>query len=460
MNDRIFDLIVIGGGTGRDVVLAAEEHGLSVALIEDGPLGGTCHNRGCMPSKMLIHSADIAQAARSGARFGIHATVEEVDLPAMVRRVFAELDEERLEREAALDESDLVTWYRGEGRFVDARTLDVSGEIIRGERVVIAAGTRPIVPPIPGLDETPHLTSDDALRLTELPARLVIIGGGYIAAEMAHFFGSLGSDVTIVERADRLLLQEDHEIGAWFTQACSARHHVLLRSAVERVAPGDGTIEVHLDGVAQPLIADQLLVATGRRPNTDRLNLDAAGVEVDRNGFVVVDELLQTSAPGVWALGDVTGIMPLKHVAVRQARHLIEGLFDDRWRPVHYDVIPHAVFSSPQVAAVGRTEQELIDQDVRYRVGRHEFRHTGMGMALGENGIVKVLAGEDHTILGVHIVGPEASILVHEAVVAMTIGGRLDTITEAVHVHPALPQVLEAAAHAAAVAPVQAGGPA
>lgn len=448
MADRNFDLIVIGGGTGRDVVLAAEAAGMRVALVEARELGGTCHNRGCMPTKMLIHSADIAEAALSGPRFGVTSTVEGVDLPAMVARVFGVLDEERFEREESLRASRLVTWFEGEGRFTSPRTIRVGDETICADRVVIAAGSRPVVPPIPGLDAVPHVTSDEAMRLTELPRRLAIIGGGYVAAEFAHLFGSLGSEVTIIEMADRLLPVVDREISEWFTRDAADRYDVRLRATVKHVATVEGGIEVVLaDG--EPVIADTLLVATGRRPNSDRLSLGAAGVEVDARGMIRIDEELRTTAEGVWAFGDIAGPLPLKHVAVRQAKHLTRGLIDGDWRPIDYGTIPQAVFTSPQVAAVGRTEQQLIDGGVEYVVGRHEFRHTAMGMALGENGLAKILASPEGGLLGVHIVGPHASILIQEAVVAMTTTGRVDAITNAVHVHPALPQVLEAAANAA-----------
>ena len=192
MSVRDFNLLVVAGGTCRDVVLAAEQAALSVAVVERGEIGGTCHNRGCMPTKMLILSADVAEAARGGPRFGVASAVHGVDLAAMIERVFGVLDEERLERAAALRASERVTWFEHEGRFVARCTMQVGDQTVRGQRVVIAAGGRPVAPPIPGLDRVPYLTSDEALRLTELPHRLAIIGGGYVATELARFVGALG----------------------------------------------------------------------------------------------------------------------------------------------------------------------------------------------------------------------------------------------------------------------------
>lgn len=448
-----FDLIVIGGGTGRDVVLAAESRGLKVALIERGPLGGTCHNRGCMPTKMLIHSADIAEAIHGAARFGIRATFEGADLASMVRRVFGQLEEETREREASLRASRLVRFYQAEGRFVGPREVSVDGDTITAPRIVIAAGSRPAIPAIPGLEGIPYLTSDEALHLHEVPRRLVILGGGYIAAELAHLYGALGSEVTTVARASRLLDREDHEIADRFTAAVASRQRVILDANVAEIRrSGSGVALVLNEGTH--VEGDRLLLATGRRPNTDTLGLEATPIELDARGHIVVNDRLESSAAGTWAFGDIVGVMPLKHVAVRQARNLIRGFFDDDWQLLDYSRVPRAVFSSPQVAAVGATEEELRASGIRFKVGRHELAHTGMGMALAEPGLAKVLASSDNRILGCHIVGPHASILIHEAVVAMGGSGHLETITESIHAHPALSQLIEEAARAAIAAPV------
>ena len=456
MTETHFDLLVAGGGTGRDIVLAGEAAGLRVALVERGRIGGTCHNRGCMPSKMLIHSADLADAVAEGPRFGVHARLDRVDLAGIVRNVFATLDAESDEREAALAASDRVTFFQREGRFIGAKTMQVGDDVISADRVVIAGGSRPFVPPIPGLDGVPYLTSDEALHLETLPRRLAIVGGGYISCELAHFFGALGSAVTIIEPSQRLLSREDAEIGAAFSERYRTTHDVRLGARVHRVSATAGGVRVHLDG-GEDVEADQLLVATGRTPNSDLLDLAAAGLALDVRGHVIVNEYLETGQDGVWALGDITGVLPLKHVAVRQARHISRALFDGDRRPMRYDVIPHAVFSAPQVAAVGRTEEELRAEGRPYKVGRWQLRDTAMGMALREDGLVKVLAAPDDTILGCHILGPNASLLIHEVAVAMTAGGGLRTIVDTVHAHPALSQVVEEACKAGLEAPVEAG---
>jgi dihydrolipoamide dehydrogenase len=448
MATRHYDLIVIGGGTGRDVALAAEARGLRVALVERGPLGGTCHNRGCMPTKMLIHSSDVAVTARDGARFGVRAPVEAIDFPSIVRNVFGELDAETEEREESLEASRLIDFVRAEVQFTGPRTIAAGDDELTADRIVIAAGTRPVVPPIPGLVDVDHVTSDGALRLESQPRRLGIIGGGYIAVELAHFFAGLGTEVTMLVRGERLLDREDLEISEWLTREYADRVDLRLRTGIASVARSEGGTEVHFaDGGSVEV--DLLLLATGRRPNADLLALEHAGVEVDERGCVAVNERFETSTDGVYAFGDVTGGQQLKHVAVREAKLLARGLFEGEWGTLNEGAVPHAVFSSPQVAGVGRTEEELAAAGESYAVGRHEFRHTGMGMALKENGLVKVLVGEDRRLLGCHIVGPHASVLIQEPTIVMTAGGTVDMIVDAVHAHPALPQVVEEACKAA-----------
>ena len=445
MPAEMFDVMVVGGGTGRDIVLAAEAQRLKVALIEKGPIGGTCHNRGCMPSKMLIHSSDVAETSNGGERFGVSSRIEKIDFPSIVRNVFAVLDAETEEREEALRSSEYVTFLQMEGRFIGPKTMMVGGRQITAEKVFVMGGTRPTVPEIKGMDAVPYLTSDEALRLAEQPERLAIIGGGNIAVELAHFFGSLGTQVTILVRGDRLLDREDGEVSDWFAREFGAKHRVLLRTEAEELSQKGSEIQIKLRGSGETIPVDQLLVATGRRPNTDILDVPAAGIELDELGFIKVNAHLETNVEGVWALGDIVGIMALKHVAVRQAKHVIRSAFFGERRPMRYDAIPHAVFSSPQVAAMGKTEDELKRENASYKVGRYEFKNTGMGMALRDNGLVKVLASEGDDILGCHIVGPDASCLIQEAVVAMNTTGKLDAVIDAVHAHPALPQVVEEA---------------
>lgn len=328
-----------------------------------------------------------------------------------------------------------------------------SGESFEVDKVFIVGGTRPSVPSLPGLDSTPYLDSTKALRLEKQPEHLVIIGGGYIAAELAHFYGALGTKVTILVRGGIMLNNEDEEIAQWFTKEFSKKYEILFNAEAEDVSYQDGKFTIKLkdlpagrQGDGRKLEADQLLVATGRTPNTDILDVKTTGVEVDDKGFIKVNEYLETNIEGVFAFGDILGILPFRHTANDQVGYAIRNAFTDKKVPMDYFAIGHAVFSSPQVGGVGKTEQELKKMGIKYKVGRAELKDTGMGGALQENGLAKVLTDETgKKILGVHIVGPEASILIHEAIVAMKARGTVDAITNSVYIHPALPEWLQRA---------------
>ena len=447
---RSFDVIVIGSGSGLEVSSEVPARGLSVAVVEEGPFGGTCHNRGCIPSKMLIHCADVMETIRGAEQFGIKARVEGVDWPFIIKRVFDAIDTEARAIEEGNRQADGITVIKERGRFVGHKTLAVDGEEISAETVVIAAGTRPAVPDIPGLADVPYFTSDDVMRVPEQPRRLLILGGGYIAAEMAHFFGSLGTEVTIIYRGPVLLRTQDEEVARRFTEVYQRKLNLLLNTQVSRAyRQGDEiALEVTTNGSAKMLTADALLMATGRVPNTDLLDVDATGVEVDQRGFVKTNEYLETGVPGIWALGDIVGRNLLKHSANLEAAYVAHNIFNpDNRVPVDYHAMPHAVFASPQVAGVGLTEQAAKEKGVPYAAATYDYYDTAYGSSIEDrDGFVKVLAHpETEEILGCHIIGTDASILIQEAVNAMRMRLTTDAITQAVYVHPALPEVVQRA---------------
>lgn len=438
-----FDLIVIGAGSGLDIVAEADEKGLKTALVEEGPLGGTCHNRGCVPSKMLIHHADVAETIRNSEKFFIKSKIETIDFSAIVKSVNDQIDREAQEMAKALSESPNVTWYKQRSRFIGPKTIQTGDETFSADKVIIVGGTRADIPSIAGLDKVNYITSAEALRLTKQPKHLVIVGGGYIACEIAHFYGALGTKVTILVRKDKLLREEDGEISTWFTKEFAKKYNVLFHTEIESISQNGEEITAILKNSKQKLICDQLLIAAGRIPNTDILDVSASNIETDDNGYIKVNEYLETNVPGVWALGDIVGILPFKHTANHQAGYLINNLFYEKKEPVDYHAIAHAVFSSPQVAGVGKTEQDLKLEGTPYKVGKAEYNETAMGDALKENGLVKVITDENkNEILGCHIVGPDASTLIHEVVVAMKTTGKVADVKKSVHVHPALPEVV------------------
>ncbi len=435
-----FDLIVIGAGSGLDVMSAAASRGMKVALVEEGPMGGTCLNRGCIPSKILIHSADVMQTIKRASEFGINVGKVSVDFKKVMARGRM-VDEEARGIEESIRKAKNITLFKERGMFSGPKTLRLKGGEITADKIVIAAGTRPSLPPVEGLDKVPHMTSDEALRVEKLPEKLLIIGGGYIACELAHFFGSMGSDITILQRNVRLLPDEDEEIGQKFTELFSKKCNVLLGFSAKRVEKKGGKVLVYgPDGGA--VEGTDLLVATGRVPNTDILDVGKCGVKTNKYGYIETNEFMETSVPGVWALGDIAGKYLFKHSANLEAEYVTLGLLGHR-HPVDYTAMPHAVFSDPQVAGVGATSQELKGED--FLVGYYKYSDTGMGEAMAEkDGFVKFITDYEGKILGCHIMGPDAATLLHEVLVSMKAGNsHVKDIVNTVHIHPSLSEVVQ-----------------
>ncbi|WP_121823171.1 dihydrolipoyl dehydrogenase [Halostella salina] len=455
------DFLVIGSGSGLDVANAAANRGQSVAVVEKGPLGGTCLNRGCIPSKLLLYHADVLETVERAGEFHIDADVADVDFAEIVREVNEEVNADSESIREGLQSSPRHDLYEGEGRFVDDRTVEVvsgddEGARIRAETVLIAAGTRPAVPDIDGIERTEYLTSTEALQLETPPDHLVIVGGGYIAAELGHFFGTFGSDVTIIGRRPNLLPNADEAVAEAFTDRYADRFTVHTGHAATAVSETDGTVTVEAQpyeygpdgGVSEEgavsVTGDELLVAAGRTPNTDLLDLDATGVETDDSGFVETDEYLRTTADGVWALGDIVGEYLLKHSANHEAQAVARNLFGDDLQPVDYSAMPFAVFASPEVAGVGAREEDLRESDREYATRTYRYDETARGSAMKADGFFKAIIDLDGEILGCHIIGPEASNLIQEVVVAMKAGsGTVQDIRESVHIHPALSEVVQ-----------------
>ncbi|QGA80582.1 dihydrolipoyl dehydrogenase [Candidatus Nanohalobium constans] len=447
---REFDVIVIGSGSGLDVASAYTGRGKEVAVIEPGPLGGTCLDRGCIPSKMLIHHADIVKNIKESEDFHIDSKINNVNFQKIIEEVNNEVTEDSNNIEEALEASDKHTLYREEARFTDEKVLEVEDEKITAEKIIVAAGSRPMTPPIEGLDELDYLTSKDALKLNYCPKEIVMIGGGYISLELAYFYSSMGSEVTILEMGEKLLKREDREISKKITELAEEKYNVHTEFSAKKVEKAAGrktVIAENKDGVEHRFKADEVLVATGRVPNTDKLEVKNAGLEKDERGFLEVDEYLETNVDGIYALGDIAGNYMFKHSANLEAEHVFKNSHAGNKYPVDYTAMPHAVFTDPQIAGVGKTEQELEEENEKFVSVTYDYSDTGMGMALKEeDGFVKVLAAPDGEILGCHIIGPEASTLIHEVLVAMKSGNKnVKDIKDTVHIHPALNEVVQRA---------------
>lgn len=443
-----FDLVVIGGGTGNKVASAGADAGLETALVEPGPLGGTCLNRGCNPSKMLIAHANRLNDVYDAGRFGIEATVESVDVDGIVSEVNETLGAIADRIGDGKERQENLTWFRHETRFVDDHTLEIDGKEYTAEKIVVAAGSRPLIPgAIDGLDEVDYLTSQDALQLRELPDRLVILGGGYIAAELGYYFQSLGTEVALVEMMVTLVPREDRDVARAFTAIAEQRHEVYTGYRATEVTADGREVTVHAESEAGETVAvsgDDLLVALGRRPNTDRLGLENTGIELDDRGFIETNARLETTVDGVWASGDIAGNAMFKHSADYETGIVVENAVHGGDREADFGGLSHAVFTEPQIGGVGKTEQELEDERIEYVVGTAKFTDTAMARALKleHDGLAKVLAAPDGELLGVHLLGHEASMLVHEATVAVRHGITVQEMADTIHVHPAMNKVL------------------
>lgn len=446
---RHYDLVVVGAGTGN-MLLTDELAHLRTAVVEPGRFGGTCLNRGCIPSKMFVLAADAARGARASARLGVHATVDHVDWTAIRDRIFHRIDPLH---DSALTyrRNNGIDVYTEEGRFVAPKVLEVGSERITADTFVIAVGSRPVVPDIPGLDSVAYHTSDTIMRIDEVPASLAVIGGGFIAAEFSHVFGAFGSDVTIVQRGPRLLTGEDEQISARFTELASRRHRVLLDAAVTSAEPSpDGvTLTVSCPDGEHVVRAAALLVSVGRRPNTDRLDAAAGGLELDGHGHITTDSAYRTSVPGVWALGDVANHFQLKHMANAESRVVRHNILHPQdLHTLPYKIAPHAVFTDPQIASVGLTEQEARRRGIEYLVSVRDYAATAYGWALEDTtSFVKVLANpHDRALLGAHIIGTQAATLIQPLIQAMTLNLTVDRIArDVLYIHPALTEVVEQA---------------
>ena len=443
-----YDLVIIGTGSGNSI-LDERFAGWRVAIVEKGVFGGTCLNAGCIPTKMLVHPADLASMPAAAGRLGVDATLDGVRWADVRDRIFGRIDPIAAGgREYRRDHADNknVTLYEGTARFTGPRTLEVDGETITADRIVLASGGRPLVPDVPGLDEVGYHTSDTVMRIDELPRRLVIIGSGFVSAEFAHVFSSFGVEVTVLARSGALLRNEDADISARFTELAKKKWDIRLERKVLRASRGAGGIQLELDG-DEVIETDLVLVAIGRVPNSDLLNLPAAGIEVASTGHVVVDEYQRTTADGVWALGDISSPWELKHVANHESRVVRHNLLNpDSLVAADHRFVPHAVFTSPQVASVGLTEEQAKARGIRYVTKLQDYAGIAYGWAMEDTtGFAKLLADPaTGQLLGAHIMGPQAPTLIQPLIQAMSFGLDVRSMARGQYwIHPAMPELVE-----------------
>ena len=451
-----FDIAVIGSGSGNSIIDERFSH-LDVALIEDNPVfGGTCLNRGCIPTKMFVVAAESAMAPRQAARLGVDLDFKGADWPAIRDRVFGRIDPISAAGREWRRNGPGVTLFEGHASFVDAHTLLVGDVQISADQIVIATGSRPrpLSIEVPEELRSRFYTSDDVMRIAELPRRLIVLGGGFVACEFAQIFAGLGSQVTQINRSEVLLRGEDQEVSEAFRKETEEVKlvNLILNQKISAAETGpDGEVLVittDRNGVEYEYLADAVLVATGRIRNSDSLNLAAAGVKVGSGGQIRVDKHQRTSQPHIWALGDVSSDWLLKHVANAEARTVAANLLIDGGELAVTDhrYVPHAVFTEPQIAAVGATEEQLQEWGAPYVGFTQRYADVAFGWALEDEGHFVKLLADPRTwhLLGAHIIGPQAATLIQPMIQAMSLGNTVQELARGQYwIHPALPEVLE-----------------
>ena len=445
-----YDLVILGAGSGNSIITSALDD-WKIALVEEWVFGGTCLNRGCIPTKMLVHTADTILHVQHAARLGVDAHVDAVRWRDIRDRVFARIDPiaEGGQRYRTA-ECPNVTVHPGRARFIGERQLEVvtpEGPVqIEGRQVVIAAGARPSIPDIAGLAEVGYLTSDDIMRVDDVPEHLIVLGGGFIACELAHVFGSFGSKITIVQRAANLLRFEDHDVSVAITENFSKRFDVRTGTAAVGVERrGDRVLVTLRDG--EVIDGTHIMVATGRTPNSDTIAAAAGGLELHPDGRIVVDSAQRTSVAGVWALGDISSPWMLKHVANHETKVVAHNIVHpDDLHHTDHTAVPHAVFTNPQIASVGQTEAEARAHGVDVMVSVQRYSDVAYGWALEDTESFCKLVADRTTnkLLGAHIIGPHASSLIQQLIQGIKYGQTIDEMaTGQYYIHPALGEVVE-----------------
>lgn len=445
--DAHYDLIIIGAGSGNSIP-TPEHDNKSIAIIEKGRFGGTCMNVGCIPTKMYVHAADVALAARQAGKLGIDASVNNVDWDAIVERVFVNRIDQIArggEEYRRGDETPNITVYDQHASFVGPKTIKTGEHIISGEEIIIATGSRPMIPEVYAQSGARYYTNEDIMRIERQPEHLIVAGGGFIAMEFAHVFEALGTKVTVVNRSEKLLRFLDEDLVTRFNEQARERFDVRIAGVTGLEDTEDG-VRLSLDN-GETIDADAILVATGRVPNGDLMDVDAAGIDMHEDGRIKVDEFGRTTALGVWALGDVSSPYMLKHVAnaeTKAVRHNM--LHPEDMRPMPHENVPSAIFTHPQIATVGLTEAQAREAGYNVTVKVQNYGDVAYGWAMEDNtGIAKLIADKDSgKLLGAHYYGPEAATLIQQLITVISYGIDLrDFAQNQYWIHPALPELTE-----------------
>ena len=438
-----YNLVVIGSGAGLSVLNVGLQVGMKCALVEDTKLGGTCLTRGCIPSKVLVHPADLIREAQHARKVGIHFNIEKIDWELISNRMWSQIDESK-QMEEGLSHTPNLKLYKGVGEFVgeyemEVRSLDGNESLgrFKGEKFFITSGARSLIPPIVGLEEVGYVTSKSFFgeKFPKQPWKsLIIIGGGVIAAEFAHIFSAMGTEVTIVEMLPRLITTEEPEISKFLEQNFKKYMTVYVNhKAIEAKGKKKNKIIIAQNmnnGKEIEISAEEILIATGRRSNADRLKVKKAGIETDEMGWIKTNQYLETNKKNIWCFGDANGLYQFRHKANYEAEICTNNIFgpEDQKKSVDYSAVPWAIFTYPQVGHVGMTQAEAIEKGHEIFVAKKNYSTIAKGFAMGfstddeNDGFVKLIVDKSYRILGAHVVGPNAAILVQPFVYLMNSG--------------------------------------
>ena len=452
-----YDLIVIGTGSGMNYVNSIIDSNpeLKIAVIDKDEPGGICLTRGCIPSKLLLYPAELVRELETAPLFGIKLEIKDIDFRMIMERMRRRIGEDIDMIREGLTGNSYLDYYPEAAEFISPYTLKVGEETLHSEMIFLCTGSKPAIPPVRGLEETGYLTSDTVLELEECPKSLAILGGSYIGAEYGHFFSAMGAEVTVIGRNSHFLPQEEPEISELARIKMSEYMRIVTNhEAVEVRKENSGQKTViakdRTSGEETKVTVDEILVATGRSPNTDILHPERAGIKTDSHGWILVDEYLETSQPNIWAFGDANGKYLLKHAGNYESGIVYLNAIMNEKVKVDYHAVPHAVFSYPEIAGVGMSEQEAIKEygEDRVFMGFKLFEDTAKGAAMEVSGyFVKViLDGQDEKILGAHIIGPHASVLIHQIIPLMYTASRsVEPIIHSMTIHPSLSEVVTGA---------------
>lgn len=451
-----FDLIAVGTGSAMNIVEAMLQTNqkMRIAVVDKDEPGGICLTRGCIPSKIMLYPAELVRTVERGIQFGIDVDIRKIDFEKVMGRMRSIIQDDIDSIRNGLLGTSQIRYYNSQAEFVAPYILRVGGDMITSRMILLCIGSRPAIPRIRGLDKVGYLTSDSVIKMNQLPKSLNIIGGGYVAAEYGHFFSSMGSKVTIIGRNPRFLPEEELEISSLAKKELGKHMNIITNHEVTEVeeTPDKSKRIVAVnraDGGKVELASDQIMVATGRDSNADVINAQRGGILTDSDGWISVDEYMETSQPNIWAFGDATGKYQFKHVANFESRIVYYNAVLKKKSKMDYHAVPHAVFTYPEIAAVGLGETEALDKyGGNVLIGFHRYQDTAKGEAMDlSDYFVKVIVDKaSMKILGAHIIGPDASILIQEIINLMyTQEETIWPILKGMHIHPTLSEVVDKA---------------